>query len=200
MKHDYYADLGVDPKATPEEIDKAYRKLARIHHPDAGGDKESFSLIATAHAVLSDEETKQRYDRGEDIDDRNPVATLVSQLVQEAFGMDADPVVHMHNRANQAIRELKKSISQNKSMMDKIGDKLSKFKKANESSANVRGRNFVIDTLNRKIAEGKNANAQLEKGLVEWGQVLEFIKDLKWDSYEKPQPFHSPWRSTHTIW
>lgn len=198
-KKDYDKDLGVEPSATPEEIDKAYRKLARTHHPDAGGDKESFGLIATAHAVLSDAETKKRYDDGEDLDDKNPIATIVSGLVQEAFGLDANPVVHMRNVVNKAISEGKKHIANNKGLIARIEKKMAKFKKANECSTNSRGTNFVIDTLNRKIAEGQNANEQLEKSLVEWNQVLEFIKDLRWDD-DQPKPFHHPWRATTTAW
>ena len=40
---DYYKTLGVARDASPEEIKKAFRKLARTHHPDAGGD-DSFQL------------------------------------------------------------------------------------------------------------------------------------------------------------
>jgi DnaJ family protein A protein 2 len=40
-----YTELGVDKKATGDEIKKAYRKLAVKHHPDRGGDKEKFQAI-----------------------------------------------------------------------------------------------------------------------------------------------------------
>jgi molecular chaperone DnaJ len=65
---DYYATLGVDKKATPEEIKKAYRKLARQYHPDRNpGDKQSearFKEISQAHDVLSDPEKRKQYDQG----------------------------------------------------------------------------------------------------------------------------------------
>lgn len=63
---DYYEVLGVDKKAAPAEIKKAYRKLALKYHPDKNqGNKEAeekFKQISEAYAVLSDQEKRQQYD------------------------------------------------------------------------------------------------------------------------------------------
>ncbi len=63
---DYYKLLGVEKSASPEEIKKAYRKLALKHHPDRNkGNKdaeEQFKKISEAYAVLSDKEKRQQYD------------------------------------------------------------------------------------------------------------------------------------------
>jgi molecular chaperone DnaJ len=65
---DYYKTLGVGKKATPEEIKKAYRKLARQYHPDTNpGDKqaeERFKEISQAHDVLGDPDKRKQYDSG----------------------------------------------------------------------------------------------------------------------------------------
>src|SRR5580692_4722123 len=64
---DYYATLGVKKTATPEEIRKAFRKLARRYHPDVNpGDKkaeEKFKEISEANDVLSDEKKRKVYDQ-----------------------------------------------------------------------------------------------------------------------------------------
>lgn len=60
---DYYALLGIRRGATPKEIKKAYRAKSLEHHPDKGGDAERFAEVARAYEVLSDEETKDIYDR-----------------------------------------------------------------------------------------------------------------------------------------
>jgi molecular chaperone DnaJ len=65
---DPYKALGVDKKASDEEIKKAYRKLARKHHPDANqGDEKSeerFKEIQEAYSILSDPEKRKAYDSG----------------------------------------------------------------------------------------------------------------------------------------
>ena len=60
---DYYKTLGVSRTASADEIKKAFRKLARTHHPDAGGDEAKFKEINEAYEVLSDEKKRQIYDQ-----------------------------------------------------------------------------------------------------------------------------------------
>jgi molecular chaperone DnaJ len=65
---DYYKTLGVDKRASAEEIKKAYRKLARKYHPDRNPDdkqaEERFKEISQAHDVLGDPEKRKQYDNG----------------------------------------------------------------------------------------------------------------------------------------
>ncbi|HYC80031.1 MAG TPA: molecular chaperone DnaJ [Candidatus Binatia bacterium] len=64
MAQDFYQTLGVSKTATPEEIKKAYRRLAHEHHPDKGqGDPEKFKQINEAYQVLSDPDKRARYDQ-----------------------------------------------------------------------------------------------------------------------------------------
>jgi molecular chaperone DnaJ len=64
---DYYQVLGVPEKASAEEIKKAYRKLAKQHHPDANPNNpqstERFKEVGEAYSVLSDAEKRKQYDQ-----------------------------------------------------------------------------------------------------------------------------------------
>ena len=72
-RKDYYKILGVEKDASDNDIKKAYRKLAIVHHPDKNPDDQDaaarFKEIGEAYETLSDGEKRARYDSGEDLID-----------------------------------------------------------------------------------------------------------------------------------
>uniref|UniRef100_A0A8C1VPV1 DnaJ homolog subfamily C member 7 n=1 Tax=Cyprinus carpio TaxID=7962 RepID=A0A8C1VPV1_CYPCA len=77
-RKDYYKVLGVDKNATEDEIKKAYRKRALMHHPDRHSgasaevqkeEEKKFKEVGEAFTVLSDPKKKSRYDSGHDLED-----------------------------------------------------------------------------------------------------------------------------------
>src|SRR5579859_1321056 len=89
---DYYALLGVEPDATAAQIKKAYRTLARQHHPDTNpGDLDAaarFRNITQAYDILSDSKLREAYDRtrppvtGTKLTEPGPDSRTASLLVQ----------------------------------------------------------------------------------------------------------------------
>ncbi|CAM6124812.1 unnamed protein product [Calypogeia fissa] len=75
-RKDWYKVLGVDKSASAADIKKAYKKLALQWHPDKNADNQDeaaikFREIAEAYEVLGDEEKRDRYDRGEDVEEQH---------------------------------------------------------------------------------------------------------------------------------
>ena len=89
---DYYEILGVDRDAGPEEIKKAFRRLARETHPDANpgdpGAEDRFREVAEAYEVLSDPQKRARYDRGETLEFGDLFANFgsLNDLLNSFFG------------------------------------------------------------------------------------------------------------------
>lgn len=68
MSVDLYASLGVQRDADRDEISKAYKKLAMVHHPDRGGNAEEFKKIQMAHEILTDDDRRRQYDMSGSVD------------------------------------------------------------------------------------------------------------------------------------
>jgi len=62
MSKNLYSVLGINKGADTEEIRRAYKTLAREHHPDKGGDPEKFKELSQAHEILSDDGKRRNYD------------------------------------------------------------------------------------------------------------------------------------------
>ena len=89
-RHDYYAVLGVSRDATDTEIKRAFRELARKHHPDVSSadNGEAFREINEAYAVLSDPEQRARYDRWghpEDASGLSAVVEAAQDILNDVF-------------------------------------------------------------------------------------------------------------------
>jgi len=89
-RRDYYAVLGVSRDATDIEIKRAFRELARQHHPDVSPNNngEVFREINEAYAVLSDRDARARYDRWGHQDDAGGLSAVVEaaqDIINDVF-------------------------------------------------------------------------------------------------------------------
>ena len=115
---DYYNILGVNENASPDEIKKAYRKLANQHHPDKGGDEERFKRIKLAYEVLSNPNRRKEYDETgkyyEDVTIRTQalerLSNMVSHFTQQINPEFDDLILKMKNDIRQAQRNIEGDI------------------------------------------------------------------------------------------
>ena len=110
-EQNYYATLGILSSAKPDQIKKAYWRLAEEHHPDKGGDENLFKRVCDAYEVLSHPEKRAMYDRGEDPSDfksnadkaKERINTLVGSIIHaNAFMADyTDVIVRLREEINE---------------------------------------------------------------------------------------------------
>ncbi len=103
-KRDYYVILGVSREATDAEIKRAFRELARQHHPDVNPEDggERFREINEAYAVLSDRDARTRYDRWGHPDDGGSGLSAVVDAAQDIIND-----VFRRRRAKQKGRDVR---------------------------------------------------------------------------------------------
>jgi DnaJ family protein A protein 2 len=127
---DLYKRLGVAKDASDADIKKAYRKLALTHHPDKGGDPETFKGLAEAYAVLSDAEKRRVYDATGTLEmtDVDIEEFMSSGVIEEFFqemmlesGM-MDEMAEMINRNNEYLSYVGVGCDGEKLMLENVED------------------------------------------------------------------------------
>ena len=89
---DLYRVLGVGRGAAQDDLRRAYRRKAKTSHPDSGGSVGAFGEIATAYAVLSDPERRERYDLTGEIDP--PRADTLEASAIEVIAQKLGLIIH----------------------------------------------------------------------------------------------------------
>jgi hypothetical protein len=88
-ERDHYATLGAGRDEARAEIERRYKRLARLHHPDRGGDEEEMKVINEAWRVLGDADARRDYDARHT---RRVSTTYVAYRPVSSPGAQADPI------------------------------------------------------------------------------------------------------------
>jgi curved DNA-binding protein CbpA len=146
-----YQLLGINRGASRDEVRKAYRRKAKVSHPDSGGSVEKFSALATAHEVLSDARRREKYDTTGEIEAARPNNFDVSaiEIIAQKLGL----IIH----AEQDVTTMDVDALIEQAIRDDIASRQANIadqKRAIERAAKLRAR------VKRK-AEGDNALARV---------------------------------------
>lgn len=157
-----YKILQVSIEASTEEIVRAYRKLAMIHHPDRGGDKETYQQITLAYTVLKDKKKREQYDNTGSTEP-TPEDTMIRRLVIDAFQKSDNPVGAIIKVLKQAVREGEIQLAKIESNINKIKIRLAHFHELNPDDDVV---GEIIDgLLTTELRNAKSIKDQIDEAI-----------------------------------
>ena len=196
---DLFRLLGLKRVASKAEVRKAYRRKAKVSHPDKGGSAEAFSALATAHDVLSDERRRERYDATGEIvaakPDNADVAAI--EIIAQKLGL----IIHSEHDVSalgigemieQAIREdiarRQAGIADHNRAIERAARLRARVKRKADGADNTLAR--VLDWHERSakdlIKKSEDAVSSMERAL----EILDgysFIEDLPVDADAEDQ-------------
>lgn len=179
MSSDLYAILGLPRSATHDQVRKAYRRLAKKQHPDAGGSAAQFKALQLAHTVLTNEERRAKYDETGQIDfnsieqERAQFLELLAQAAMAVIANNFDPsqdfLSAVRSHLQQKINEGDNNAAQNNRAQKSVEAILRKLKRKkgdgalitilNNQLANIKK---VVENNNQLLARVKAAHTHLQ--------------------------------------
>lgn len=183
-----YGDLNIDPSASEEEIKKAYRKKAMKSHPDRGGDAEQFHQITKAYDILSNPDSRNRYDQTGDESasdfEKQVAANMVRvfEMIIDADDVSGDFIKLASRTTNNAIVEHKKEIKKNKKQIQKLTKKKGRI--------TTKGDNLYEDILDKRLYALDQSIIFENSQIAILKEILERLKNYK-DTQATNEPMGS---------
>ncbi len=182
-----YDELGVSPDADADAINAAYRKAAKAHHPDAGGDPEAFARIGRAVAVLRDPVKRAEYDAtgredfaADDLEREardalmQAFAAMMVQIVEQGRGASTDVMQAVRHGLTEQARQQQRELTRLSAMQERARDALKRL------SRKGTGPDVLGNMLSAKIAEMDTIRAGMERLAATFERAAEMAEDWDW--------------------
>lgn len=186
---DLYDELGVSKEASTEDIKRAYRSRSKETHPDAGGDPAEFRALARAYGILSNQESRKRYDRGETPDaieagdpDAEAVAIIKSLFIEIVTGSDnpyASPLDEIRKRIGAKQAQGRELIALQRKLIARLEKAKAKLKAKGEE-------NFLTPTLEQQIKIAEASISRVEHELRIGDRVKELVDGYEYEVEKRP--------------
>lgn len=187
----FYDELGVPADASAEDIQVAYRRAAKQHHPDAGGDAERFARLGRAVAVLRDPERRAEYDRTgrEDFTEAHPdqgarahlmaaFSALLAQFVEGRIDARQDLMAMTRRELLKGAREQRAEAAKVRTFLKRAEDALERLRRKGDGPDVLRG---MIEERNAAAAK---VLAQMEQAGTDLERAARLADDWDWRADE----------------
>lgn len=186
----HYETLGVARDATAAQIKAAFRKLASLHHPDRGGDKEKSAEVNDAYACLSDNERRARYDAGErDMRPPTPeeqhalkVQVILHAAMNDALDKPETETLGLISTVRKSLRNAAKNAKDGAAKANTDAARLERMKAKVKRKAQA-GHDIVAELIDGRIGTIRQFG---EKAMAEHRELVDALKAL--DDYEEDAP------------
>lgn len=187
-----YETLNLPKDCNIEQIKKAYKNMAKIHHPDTGGESEQFALIKLAYDTLKDKKKRKDYDDYGVIDDKVTLSAdeVASSRLRQVFNiiLDKCPIDQLESIDVVSMMKIEvttavESISISLSVAKRGNDNLKKALCVMEKRLKRKGvqSNFLTDLVKHKITESNQQIFQIEKELGICQDMLNILHEFSYD-------------------
>jgi curved DNA-binding protein CbpA len=197
MSDNPYEVLGLEPDATPEEINAAYRAASKSTHPDGGGSTEEFTRVKGAAMVLLDPDRRKRFDETGTIDEGKPDNSLAEVMeaianffissidVSDQFGA---PQLADLNLVEAATTHFKNQVHGAKQHIQKVESKIKKFERALKRLKSKRQDDIVGNMLNHHVSSMRGLITSTQAQIKQFEMAVEILNDYE---FESPYAHHS---------
>lgn len=192
----HYETLGLQRDASIADIKRAFRRLAREHHPDRGGDSGRMQVINEAYAVLSDPERRRHYDEhGTDTPDVDPIVQEARQIVTMVFAKIIDS-----GGSRNVLKTARSEVAKGKQQLDlQRSSFLAQLASLQKQRGKVRARsgpNVFEGLLGQRIEAIQAQLKQADHGEQVHAAVVALLDSYECDVEPAPQPIVPPWDGT----
>lgn len=192
MNVDLYAVLGLKKNAHLEEIRSAYRGKAKKTHPDVGGSAEAFAEIERAYRVLSNPETRARYDATGEIGEHQPnnsEAAALGVIGNMLVSIMASP--HASGDPLLAMREsLAQNIHQAENTIVELQRSVARSEKLSARFKTRRERDPIRDMIGVQVAQMHNSIENHRQAIVTMERAQAILKDYEFEAEQNPMAAH----------
>jgi len=204
---DLYRTLGLTREATSAQIKDAYRRLAKEHHPDKGGDPDKFKSISKAYATLFDPVKRKRYDETGEVGDEMSPEARDHHVMLELIGQVFDKFIYEAINQNVAIyqdvpkemsRALKEVLGNHKKM---LAGGVKVRKGLEDALARITSRpekDVIAEIISSRIGTVDNKTAELSQKIKIIESAVQHLEGYAYRVDKRPEQKADVWKTVGT--